>query len=345
MVTKTRFGILPDGREVSLYTISNGFGESAGLLDYGAAVHSLRVKDRDGQSGDVVLGAEKAEDLLEYSFEGVTIGRCANRIAQGRYVWKGKEYQLEQNRNGHFLHGASGNYAHQLFEAEYDGDKSEVTFCLKDSGKGGFGCEADVRITFSFDDLHRLTICYEITPDGDTVISPTNHAYFNLSGQRDVRDHMLCIHAGWIAKKDAEGIPKGEIRSVGCTRMDFRKLRSIREAMEQENGPGDERPLIYDDYYLLEPQSSPAAELFAPDTGRIMRVFTDMPGLILFTPYAGKVRKGKYGEAYQGYCAICLETQHIPNAVNCAGFLKPIVLAHQTFRSRTSYEFGVIGYE
>lgn len=342
MITKTQFGSFKDGRKISLYTISNSFGESVGLLDYGAAVHSVKVRSRDGQIGDVVLGVEKAEELLAYSFEGVTIGRCANRIAQGRYGWKGKTYQLEQNRNGHFFHGASGNYAHQMFHAKYCEDGDSIVFGLRDTGKGGFDCEADVRITFSFDDSHRLTICYEITPDGDTIVSPTNHAYFNLSGQSDVRDHLLRIYAGRTAVKDAEGIPRGEVRNVRCTGMDFRELRSIREAMGQERRTVDAELLTYDEYYLLESQKSPAAELFAPDTGRVMRVFTDMPGLILFTPYVKEARKGKYGEVYQGYCAICLETQHIPNAVNCAGFLKPTVLAHQTFCSKTSYEFGVI---
>lgn len=345
MITRTQFGIFPDGREVSLYTISNSFGESAGLLDYGAAVHSLRVRDRDGRIGDVVLGVEKAEELLQYSFEGVTIGRCANRIAQGRYLWKGKEYQLEQNRNGHFFHGAGGNYAHQMFAAKYRKDGDRVTFCLRDTGKGGFDCEADVRITFIFDDLHRLTISYEITPEADTLISPTNHAYFNLSGQCDVRKHLLRICSDRIAQKDDEGIPRGTVKEVCSTDMDFRRPRSIGEAMEQRRGQAGAKRPVYDEYYMLEAQGDPAAELFASDTGRVMRVYTDMPALILFTPYAKEARRGKYGEVYQGYCAICLETQYIPNAVNCAGFLKPIVLAHQTFYSETSYEFGVIENE
>ena len=342
MVTEERFGILEDGREITQYTITNKYGESVGLLNYGAAIHSLNVRKEDGKVGDVVLGAEKAADLTEYTFEGVTIGRCANRIANGRYTWKGKTYQLEQNKGVHFMHGACGNYAHQMFSAQYRKNGNSVIFGFRDTGKGGFDCEAEVQIKFSFNDRHCLSILYEITPAKDTLVCPTNHAYFNLTDKNDIRKHTLRVNACYAAIKDAEGIPHGEIRNVSCTNADFQQFRDIGSAMEQGKEETGKIPFTYDEYYLLRDISRPAAEIYAPDTKRIMRVYTDMPGLILFTPYETKARTGKNGEVYQGYCAVCLETQYIPNAVNCPGFLKPIVLANQTFRSKTSYIFDVI---
>lgn len=339
MVTERKYGILKDNREITLYTIENSFGEFVELLNYGASIHSINVRYAKGKLKDVVLGVEKADDLLEYSLEGVTIGRCANRIADGRYFYKGKIYQLEKNKGEHFMHGASGNYAHQMFLAKYEREGSSVVFSYRDTGKGGFDCEANVQITFCFDDDHCLTISYEITPMGDTLICPTNHAYFNLTDHRDAASQLLRINADHIAVKDEEGIPHGEVKSVSGTFMDFRRFRRISEALGQAVDQGNTGKLSYDQYYLLEKDDSPAAELYAPDTHILLRVHTDMPGLIFFAPYMVEAKKGKNGDIYQGHCAVCLETQYIPNAINCPGFKKPLVRFGQTFRSTTRYEF------
>lgn len=335
MVTRERFGILTDGREVSLYTIRNGLGESVGVLDYGAAVHSIIVMDGQGVPGDVILGVRKAEELEGDSCEGVTIGRCANRIAGGRYVWKGKTYQLERNRGEDFIHGAGGNYAHQMFSAHFDEAGDSVELRLNDTGAGGFACAAKVRIRFSFDDFHCLTISYEIVPEADTLINPTNHAYFNLRDGKDARGHELFIAADRVAVRGERGIPDGRTADIAYTDMDFRRPILIGEAMRR-TVPERKR---YDDCFLLR-DGSFAAELRAPDTGRTMRIDTDMPGLILFVPYLEKGITGKYGNRYAGHCAVCLETQYVPNAINCREFKAPITRANRIFYSETRYRFG-----
>ena len=339
MIERELFGVTADGMEVTLYRIRNSFGEFVELLDYGAALHSAHVLGGSGSVEDVVLGARNAADLTGFTLEGVTVGRCANRIADARFVLEGKEYQLDVGRGGHCLHSGSGNYAFRHFEAAPCEAENKVAFSLRDSGEGGFGCAALARVSFSFDDSHRLSIEYEITPEGTTVLSPTNHAFFNL-GCADARDHVLCVHAHEYAVKGEGGVPRGAVAPVEGTPLDFHVPRTLRAALE---GAGDwfgqGRP-EYDENLLLEGSGlREVAWLFAPPSGRGMRVYTDMPSLVLFTFAAPRPIHGKNGAVYTGFRSVCLETQFVTNAVNCPAFYAPVFHQGETLRSRTVYEF------
>ena len=158
MVSKELFGKLPDGSEVNRYTITNRFGESAGLLDFGATIHDVTVLDKDGKLGDVVLGAP-ADAIAQCTYMGSIIGRYSGRVPGGKCMIDGKSHQLEQNLGEDFCHGASGNYARKLFNGQCAGDDT-VTFTLLDQGEGGFGDQMDVTVTYTFGDDHclRLTI-------------------------------------------------------------------------------------------------------------------------------------------------------------------------------------------
>ena len=337
MIEKKVFGNLADGTQVTLYTIRNSAGEYAELLDYGATLHSLFVRDKHGAVGDVLLGIDQAEKLGLGAFEGSTIGRCANRIANGRYTINGKTTQLECNYNGHFLHGASGNYASKMFTGEMDAKNDRVLFRLLDTGEAGFGCEVEVQVAYSFGDDHTLTIAYELQPLGDTILCPTNHAFFNLSGG-DIRDHCLQINADEIACKGEYGVPNGETSKVQGSYLDFFSMKRIGDALQTGMNAG-----VYDDYFLLhQDRSAPAAKLYSPETGRMMRVFTDMPAVIVFTPVVQTPKAGKGGMEYIGYCAICLETQYVPNAVNCDRFQTPYFRKGEKLVTETAYAFDVL---
>jgi aldose 1-epimerase len=347
MIEKRIIGTMPDSRVVTLFTIRNSSGEYVELLDYGASIHSIYVLDKDGNLGDIVLGADNIDELAECPYEGVTIGRCANRIAYGCFTIDGIKIKLECNRGGHFIHGGAGNYARKTFAAIMDESENSVTFLLLDTGEGGFGCCADVAITFTFGDDHKLSIQYEIRPHGDTVLCPTNHAYFNLTGTGDIREHSLKIYAIDYAPKGEIGMPVGERRQVVGTPLDFTKLRQIGEALADDTvGFFETQPSKYDDSYILDKTGFDlAAELYSKETGRIMLVYTDMPALVVFTPYAKDIAKGKGGVHFTGYCAICLETQFVPNAVNCPQYTSPIFKKDELLFSKTVYEFGVIHSE
>lgn len=342
MIRVVEFGKLKSGKSVQKYIIYNKKGESVELLDFGAAIHSVNVLDKDGNISDVVLGVEKAEDLEENSFEGITIGRCANRIGFGRCVLDGKEVQLECNMFGHFLHGASGNYGFQHFQGSIDETGNSVTFRYLDTGKGGFDCNVKAAITFSFDDESKLTIHYHMVPEGTTVISPTNHTYFNLSGG-DVRDLGFQVCTDQVVNRAEFGLPCDGTHSAKNTPADFTTMKTIRQAMKSDrNGYFERKPERFDEFYVLPKEHKDyVAKLHDDITGRSVKVYTDMESLIIFNGIAEQTVKGKMGATYEGYCGFCMETQFVPNAVNCQGFQSPVFHKGQVYDSKTVYEFTV----
>ncbi|MCD7820337.1 MAG: galactose mutarotase [Lachnospiraceae bacterium] len=336
MIQKRTFGVLKDGTEIFLYHIENSRGEYIEVLSYGAVLHRVVVRDQNGDLGDVVLGAADAEQLTGFCLAGAVVGRCANRIADARYVLDGKEYHLEAGRGGHCLHSGSGNYANRSFSGICVGEENKVVLSLWDDGAVGFACGADVQVGYQFDDDARVTITYHIVPDGTTVISPTNHSYFNL-GCRDSRDQILWVDSDSYAVKAADDVPRGEVASVAGTWLDFRTPVLLRNAMENDpTGHG------YDDHLILNGNGfRHVATLSCPETGREMKVHTDMPSLVLFTFGAPREIPGKDGEVYCGYRSVCLETGYVANAVNCQEFVSPVFHKGEKMHSVTTYTFTV----
>lgn len=343
MIEKIIFGNLPDGRTITKYTIYNNCGEYVELLDFGASIHSIFIKDRYGKLGDVLLGVTEAAELAERSFEGTMIGRCGNKIAYGKCVIEGKEVQLEVNHGGNFLHGASGNYAFRMFTAYTSESGKTISFYLRDKGDGGFGNEVNALVHYTFDDNHRLELRYEMVPEETTILCPTNHSYFNLSDYKDARDHILTIYSENLAKKADIGVPMGDLQPVNDTPADFTSPRSIREAMDSDTvGFFSAGRILFDDFYVLPKQGyGLVADLYSPATGRRMKTYTDMQSLILFTPSNCSKRRGKRKVVYPDYAAVCLETQFVPNAVNCPEFDSPIFHKGEKLETVTVYEFSV----
>jgi len=342
MIDTEQFGSLPDGRPVTLYRITNTCGEFVELLDYGAAVNSLFVRDKAGVPGPVTLGAPTAAALAERNYAGVTIGRCANRIANGQFQLDGRTVQLECGRGGHYLHGGSGNYANRFFSADADGGNA-VVFSLLDAGGGGFGSRVQASVRYAFGDDHQLSIHYTMTPEADTLLNPTNHSYFNLAGSGDILHHSLQVYAHRYARKGPLHMPQGERVSVAGTPLDFRKAHCLGDVITTANADffGGTPPKL-DETLLLENHHGfgLAAELYAPESGRWMCVYTDMPALVLFTPWQAQPVPGPHHTVYAGYCGIALETQFVPNAINCPGFAQPLFRAGRPLRSETIYAFG-----
>lgn len=340
MISMREFGVLPTGETVHLYHIENRKGECVELLDCGAAIQAICVKDRNGKIDDIVLGAPESSDPTVCHVLGSTIGRCANRIAHGRYEVDGKVYQLEQNSNGHFLHGASGNYAKKLFKAAVDEERNTVTFSFVDQGEGGFDCTVFVQVSYSFGDDSILTMTTHMVPDGTTVLNPTNHAYFNL-GVSDIRNLHLTLRADYRVSRDENGLPDGGKIAVQGTSADFTSERTILDAMEHDSSGYFTTPTPgYDEFYILNRNPVlPVAELYSPENGRVMQVETDMPSMVLFAIDRSKPEPGKYGQKYCGYCAVCLEPGFVPNAVNCPQYDSPVFRAGEELCSVTKYIF------
>lgn len=345
MLSRAPFARLSDGRAVYKYRITNGFGEYAEILNYGACLYSLNVLDKHGKLGDVVLGIHSPEQIEEGRFAGVTIGRCANRIAYGQFLLNGETVQLECNQGLHHLHGGSGNYGRQMFTVLPCSQEDRLCLHLTDLGLGGYRGQVDVTVCFQFGNDHALRIQYRMTCQEDTLLCPTNHAYFNLDGTDSICGHRLQIRSEHYAVKGASGLPEGASAPVAGTPLDFREFHPIGDAFQPEQADFFPRqPPELDDTFLLGPPSGMyqlAARLEGPVSGRVMEVYTDMPALIAFTMFIRQPVTGKHGEIYQGYKAIALETQYVPNAINCPSFEKPLFHAGQTLKSTTVYAFHI----
>ncbi|MCM1296430.1 MAG: galactose mutarotase [Muribaculaceae bacterium] len=338
MVEREFYGRLRGRQPVHSYTITNRKKEFVRLLDYGASIEEIAVLDKDGRIGPVTVTL-KTDGIETNPYLGATIGRCANRIAFGRYRAGGQIVQLERNKDGHFFHGGSGNYAKKLFDSEILAEMNGVRFHLHDTGEGGFPCTAEASVTYSFDDEGRLSILYEMEGADCTVLSPTNHAFFNLSGNGDVREQYLWIASERTASRDAAKIPDGGTAGVKNTTADFSALQRIRDVMDK-GGEGGSGRTVYDEYYLLKGAGfRQAAALFCAETGRMMKVFSDMPCLILFLYPCREEAVGKHGEVYAGYCSVCLETGFVPNAVNFPAYGSPLFPKGRKLVSKTVYQF------
>lgn len=338
MITSALFGSDGSGRNIMKYTIRNRHGESAVVLNYGAALHELHVLDRDGNVGDILLGEANAESLSDRSREGYTIGRVANRISGAACVIEDREYAFEKNARGEFLHSGSGNYAHKIFDVIIE---SQDTLLLRyeDPGEAGFTGKVDVQIRYTFGEDHRLIIRYRLEPEETTLLCPTNHSYFNLGGYTDVRKDMLKIDAERIAKKDECGLPYGETDSVEGTIYDFRVEKKIAERTDIDCSDSTIRNV--NDFYCLDGTGfRKVAVLKSPASGRIMETWTDMPSAVLYVPGNCDNRPGKNGIIYPAFGAVCIECQYMANAVNCEGFAKGIFHAGEILESTTAYCFG-----
>ncbi len=339
---KKSFGILPDGREASLYTISCGTMQ-AQITDFGATLVRLYVPDRDGNSADVVLGFENANDYRNNTtYFGATVGRNANRVGNARFLLGDKTVQLPVNNNKNNLHSGPDSYAFRIWQVlEHRENLLRLTLHSPD-GDQGFPGNADIAVTYTLENPGTLTITYDAVSDKDTVFNMTNHSYFNLAGHHKpekAMEQILSMPARFFAPSDAESIPTGELRSVAGTPMDFREPKPVGrdinadyECLRLQGG--------YD--HNFEVFCNPCAVLSDPESGRIMSVSTDCPGIQVYAGNFLKRGQGKDGVYYTRRGGIALETQYYPNAVNNPDWPQPVVKAGERYHSVTQYSFGTV---
>jgi aldose 1-epimerase len=342
-VRKSSFGHMPDGAAVDLYTLANAKGLSAKITTYGATITELHVPDRDGKSGDIVLGFDNlAQYLKGHPFFGSTVGRVANRIAKGRFTLDGQTYALAINNGPNHLHGGLKGFDKALWHAEPQaGAAVKFTYVSPDSEEGYPGKLA-VAVTMSLTDANELRLDYVATTDKPTPVNLTNHSYFNLAGEGNVLAHELMLSADYHTPSDTTLIPTGEIRSVKGTPMDFTTPKPIGSRFAQLKT----NPVGYDDNYVLNGGGKGlalAARVYEPRTGRVMEVHTTQPGVQFYTAnFLNGSLTGKGGMVYGQYTGFCLETQHFPDSVNQPSFPSVMLRPGQTYRHTTIHKFSTL---
>ena len=348
-VTKKFYGTMPDGQPVDCYTLTNGNGTSASFLTLGALWITMLVKDKEGNFGDVVLGYDTLENNLKNPPHlGAPIGRNANRIGGARFTLNGKTYELFKNSSGvNNLHSAPDLYHNRIWDAveEETALGSRVTFSLfSPDGDQGYPGNADIAITYTLTEDDSLMIRYRMTADADTIANFTNHSYFNLAGHdcKDILDQEVWIDAHYYPHADAGSIPTGVLDPVAGTAMDFTSLKPIGQDIDSDF-PAVVQGKGFDHNWVL---NHPAGELSlcakAVDhkSGRVMEVYTDLPGLQFYTANGlkGDV-PGKGGAVYGPRQAYCFETQYFPDAVNKPQFPSPVLKAGEEYDTTTVYKF------
>lgn len=345
---KAAFGQLPDGTPVDLYTLTNRQGAEARITNYGGIVVSLKVPDRKGQMGDVVLGYDTlAEYVKRNPMFGALVGRFGNRIANAKFSLNGVEHQLAPNSGGNHIHGGRKGFDKMVWQAmqvtSKNGAALELNYLSKD-GEEGYPGNLSVTVTYTLTNDNALKIEYSATSDKDTVVNLTNHSYFNLAGAGDVLKHELTINADRFLVAGDRLIPTGEFRSVQNTPFDFRQSTAIGARINSQ----DEQMVLgrgYDHSFVLNHKAGVlglAAKVYEPTTGRVMETFTTEPGVVFYTSngFDGSI-KGKGGQAYSRYAGLCLETQHFPDSPNKPQFPSTVLKKGATYRSTTVFKFSV----
>jgi aldose 1-epimerase len=350
--TKKSFGKTPDGQPIDLYVLTNKNGAEVSITNYGGAVVSIKVPDRNGKLADVVLGYDTGDGYVnDKPYFGAIVGRYGNRIAHAQFVLDGKTYTLAKNNHENSIHGGVKGFNKALWTARVLHDKDaqslELSYLSKDDEEG-FPGNLNVSVIYTLKDNNALSIAYNATTDKKTVLNLTNHSYFNLAGQGsgDILGHVLMIQADKFTPVDSAMIPTGELRDVAGTPLDFRKPTAIGARINQDYeqlklGSG------YDHNFVLRamPESLEflgAARVVEPISGRVLEVYTTEPGVQLYTGnFLDGKTPGKGGVTYPPRSAFCLETQHFPNSPNQPKFPSVVLNPGERYHSVTTYKFSV----
>lgn len=343
---KVLFGTTQDGKEIYLYSLKNKNGMKAEVMNFGAILVNLFVPDKNGKVEDIVLGYDRLEDYYVNSANhGATIGPNANRIADASFELEGNTYQLDVNNGPNNLHShAELGYHKKVWEVE-EGENS-ITFSLEGpDGEMGFPGNKKVKVTYSLTEDNELYIHYHGTSDKDTIINMTNHTYFNLAGHAggEICDHIITLHAANYTPVGAGAIPTGEIAPVAGTPMDFMTPRRIGDRIDEEF----EQLKItggYDHNWVLDGEEGVLrhiATVEEKNSGRIMKTYTDLPGVQFYAGNSMLEDTGKKGVAYNRRYGLCLETQYYPDTANRPSFPSAVFGPNREYDTTTIYKFEV----
>ncbi len=340
---KFAYGSNSVGTEGTVYVLENSNGMKVEVVDYGAVIAKIEVPDKDGNLVDVVLGYDDVKGYEEGTiFLGAPVGRSANRIGSASFTINEVEYNLVKNDNENNLHSGLDYYHLRFWDVKSISDNA-ITFTLESKdGDQGYPGNVIIDITYTLTVDNELQITYDATTDADTIINLTNHSYFNLDGHAsgDVLAHKIWLDSESFTRADAQAIPTGEIVNVEGTPMDFRDGRVIGADID-----ADYEPLVfgsgYDHNWILKTdnQYTLIGSLQSEVSGIKMEVYTDLPGVQIYTGNFIDNVVGKGDVVYGRRSGVCFETQYYPDAIHHEDFPSPVVKAGEKYHTVTGYKF------
>lgn len=342
-----------NGKQTDLYVLKNASGMEVCVTNYGGRIVSVMVPDKNGKMQDVVLGLDSVGAYLPENNQtdfGASIGRYANRINQGKIVVDGTEIQLPQNNFGHCLHGGPNGWQYQVYEGSQPNDSTVVLVMNSPDGDANFPGNVTATVTYTLTSDNAIDIDYKATTDKKTVINMTNHSYFNLSGNPNLKitDHILYVNASNYTPVDTTYMTTGEIAPVTGTPMDFTTAKVVGKDIDAfdfeqvKNGNG------FDHNWCLNTNgdlNQLAAKAVSPITGITLEVYTNEPGIQVYSGnFLDGTVTGKKGIVYNKRTGLCLETQKYPDTPNKSdleGWPTATLEPGDTYNSRCIFKFGV----
>lgn len=344
-----------NGKQVQLFTLKNKSGMEVCITNFGGRVVSIMVPDNQNHFVDVVLGYDNLRQYTDSvnspSDFGATIGRYANRINKGQLTIGGQKYQLPTNNFGHTLHGGPSGWQYQVYDAkQIDASTLELTIVSKD-GDNGFPGTVTATATYKVTENNTLDCTFEATTDKETVINMCNHSYFSLTGNpsQPGTDMVLYVNADKFTPTDTTYMTTGEIKDVYGTPMNFTKRRPLYECIgdtafhQIKNAGGFDHNWCLNTYKNGQGEENKvAASLYAPNTGIFLEVFTNEPGIQVYTGnFLGNGIVCKNGIKYPKHASVCLETQKYPDSPNKKNFPSALLKPGEKYHSHVAYKFSI----
>ncbi|MCD8310056.1 MAG: galactose mutarotase [Prevotellaceae bacterium] len=337
-----------NGMQTDLYTLKNQAGMEVCVTNFGGRIVSIMVPDKNGEMQDVVLGFDSVADYIHQPSDfGASIGRYANRINHGQIVLDGDTIQLPINNYGHCLHGGPTGWQYQVYEANQLDDTTLELTRVSPDGDNNFPGNVTATVVYKLTEDNAIDINYSAVTDKKTVINMTNHSYFNLSGDpsQAATDHILYINADNYTPVDSTFMTTGEILPVADTPMDFTTPKAVGTDIDNydfeqlKNGNG------YDHNWVLNTAgdiTQVAARLTSPQSGITLEVYTDEPGIQVYSGnFLDGTLTGKKGIVYNQRASVCLETQHYPDSPNKPEWPSVILEPGDTYHSECIFKFSV----
>ncbi len=347
-ITQAPFGLLPDGRAATLYTLTNPNGLVVKITDFGGIITEIHTPDRDGCLADIALGYDSVAPYVDESpYFGALIGRYGNRLCGGRFEIDGEVVQLPVNNGKNHLHGGHDGFHKVLWKALpfKEGDSVGLTLTHRSvDGEQGYPGTLEVTVIYELNSANELVFIFDAVTDKATPVNLTQHSYFNLAGQGDILAHALMIAADGYTPIDSTSIPLGMIAPVAGTPFDFRTPRQIGERIGDDDeqlrhGSG------YDHNFVLNKKTAKtltlAARVREPVSGRVLELHTEEPGVQF---YSGNFLDGSLtgkGCKYGFRSGFCIEPQHFPDSPNQSAFPNTILRPGEEYATVSKFRFSV----
>lgn len=349
-VEKSFYGHTPKGDSIDSFKLKNQNGIEVDIMTYGGIITSLKVPNKEKFSEDVVIGFSNLEQYTKDNpYFGALIGRYGNRIAKGKFTLDGKEYQLAKNNGENSLHGGTEGFHRVVWTAEEFKGGDTATLKLKYVSKDmeeGFPGNLTVYVTYGLHKDNTLDVLYEATTDKKTVVNLTQHSYFNLSGDftKTILNNEVVIDADTLVAVNENLIPTGKLMDVTNTPFDFRKPKVINKEIEA-NDDQLKKGLGYDHSWVLNNQGKGVrfvASTYEPISGRLLEVYTDQPGMQLYTGnFLDGTMPMRNGGTYAHRTGLCFETQHYPDSPNQKDFPTTVLKPGESYKTKTTFKFSV----